>query len=149
MFSGSLRVEYAFLETLILANLRFGRFSRIQDPYVRYSISGSITINDPYSNVPSALPNGSTYTNFNNPGIVSGSSSGSAVAAAVSLVSRTSRVPRSLGPLNLPYFQSLNGSSQNEELWRSIGSYLPPANSFIFRISIFLQFIGWVDLNLF
>ena len=42
----------------------------------------------PYLDIPSAVPSG-TYLNVLNPTVVSGSSSGSAVTAAVSLVSET------------------------------------------------------------
>lgn len=69
-----------------------------QNPYVRYQISASITINNPYNGIiPSALPQGSVYTNYLNPTIVSGSSSGSAAIAAVSLVRDAMMVPSELG----------------------------------------------------
>ncbi|GAQ88220.1 hypothetical protein KFL_004100080 [Klebsormidium nitens] len=62
-----------------------GRGGQVYDPYVRYSIGNQITINNPYPDIPSALPVNTTYFNYSNPGIVSGSSSGSAVVAATSL----------------------------------------------------------------
>ncbi|GAQ81495.1 hypothetical protein KFL_000820010, partial [Klebsormidium nitens] len=62
-----------------------GRGGQVYDPYVRYQISGQITIDNPYPDIPSALPVNTTYFNHSNPTIVSGSSSGSGVAAATSL----------------------------------------------------------------
>lgn len=54
------------------------------DPYVRY-LRSNITVDDPYSFIKSVFPNGTTFTNVNDPSIVSGSSGGSAVAVTMNL----------------------------------------------------------------
>lgn len=57
---------------------------------MRYAPLNISTASVPYTpDIPSAVPLGQNFTNINNPNIVSGSSGGSAVGTATSMVSRT------------------------------------------------------------
>ncbi|GAQ88216.1 hypothetical protein KFL_004100040 [Klebsormidium nitens] len=62
-----------------------GRGGQVYNPYVRYSISGQLIVRNPYPEIPSVFPDNTTFVNYTNPTIVSGSSSGSGVAAAANL----------------------------------------------------------------
>lgn len=54
---------------------------------MRYQPTNISTNNVPYPDIPSAVPLGQSFTNINNPTIVSGSSGGSAVGVATNMVS--------------------------------------------------------------
>ncbi|GAQ78046.1 hypothetical protein KFL_000070160 [Klebsormidium nitens] len=80
--------EWANFRSIYSVSGWSGRGGQVNDPYVRYFIDGQDNITDPYTNIPSAVTPG-VYYNASNPGIVSGSSSGSAVAAAANMVTLT------------------------------------------------------------
>ncbi|GAQ87788.1 hypothetical protein KFL_003770080 [Klebsormidium nitens] len=82
--------EWAFFRSSNGVSGWSGRGGQVFSPYVRYAPLNISTNSVPYTpDIPSAVPLNQSFTNINNPNIVSGSSGGSAVAAATSMIAVT------------------------------------------------------------